>query len=104
GHRQQGTPYRAPVALLQSERDREEPPHAGVEPMDGPEQRERHPGPDRTGHEGKQKESDDASPPSSRTWCGRMPSSRSTKNRGSNAMPPSGRVSSFTIQPRMPSG
>jgi hypothetical protein len=55
------------VALGLQERDREQPSHAGVETVQGPEQRERHPGPERTGHDGKQNESDDASPPSSRT-------------------------------------
>ena len=42
--------------------------------------------------------------PASRTWCGRMPSSISTMNRGSSAIPPFGSASSLTIQPRIPSG
>src|SRR5207244_8697783 len=104
GHRHHRAPHRAPVPLLEPERDRKQPPHPRVEAVDGPEQRERRPGPELAGHDGKQNESEDASPPSSRTWCGRMPSSISRKNRGSSAIPPSGRVSSLTIHPRIPSG
>src|SRR5216683_3337024 len=45
----------------------------------------------------KQYESDDASPPSSRTWCARSPSN-STKNFSSIFIPPLGSASIFTIQ------
>ena len=46
---------------------------------------------------------DEASPPSSRTWCARNPSN-STKNFSSRLIPPFGFVSIFTIQLRTPSG
>src|SRR4051812_36019086 len=54
-------------------------------------------------HEGKQNESDEASPPARRTWCGRSPS-KGTKKSGSSTSEPSSRACSSTIHPSMPSG
>jgi len=60
----------------------------------------------RAGQGGKQYESLDASPPCSRTWCGRRPrnTSPSRKNRWSNAIPPLSATSSFAIQAPTPPG
>ena len=54
----------------------------------------------------KQYESDEASPPWSRTWCTRRPRNSSPwgKNRSSTLIPPSGPTSSLAIQAPTPSG
>jgi hypothetical protein len=103
GQGQERPPDGAARPLLQPQGDREQPAHPGVDPVHGPEEQEPHPGPGRLDHE-KQNESEEASPPSSLTWCGRSPSSNSTRKRGSNAIPPSAPASSRVIHPRMPSG
>jgi hypothetical protein len=53
---------------------------------------------------GKQYESEEASPPWRRSWCGRSPSGNSTNRSGSSVSEPSSPASSLTSQPLIPSG
>ena len=50
GQREQGAPYRAPLLPLHPERHREQPPHTGIDPVYGPEQQQRCPGPHTVRH------------------------------------------------------
>ena len=102
--RPQRPQHGAPGTLLHPQRDREQPAHRGVEPVIGAQQAQQDVGPERVHYRaGKQYESDDASPPASRIWCGRSPLN-GTKNSGSTVSEPSAPASSLTIQPSIPAG
>jgi hypothetical protein len=97
--RRQCSPYGRSSPFLKAERHGEEPSHGRVYSV--PRAQQNHGWPDArsaVGH-AKQKESEDASPPWSRTWCGRNPSLSSRKKFRSKVRPPSLAASSFTIQP-----
>src|ERR1700757_1929333 len=108
GNRDERSRYGTPLLLLHPERYREEPPHCRIDSMPGAEE-QHHPEDSRSeprnGHclSEKQYESDEASPPSSRTWCALNPSN-STKNFSSSFIPPFESTSSFAIQLFNPSG
>src|SRR5690606_23278857 len=105
--RWQCTPHRSSALFLEPERNCEHPTHARVDSVECPEQQECCPGHNYREilhDQAKQKESDHASPPGSRTWCGRMPSSNCTTKFWSNAIPPSAATSILASQPFTPSG
>jgi len=100
----QGAQDCRPPPLLKTEYDGEQPAHTRVETVVCAQADQRQPGPHlRWDHDGKQYESDDASPPPRWIWWGRSPS-KGTKKSGSMRRPPSGAASSLAAQPRMPSG
>src|SRR5439155_25712669 len=106
--RRQRPHHRAAAVILHAQADREQPAHGWIRAVIGAQRGHRkqqcqsvH----RPAQFGKQYESDDASPPSSRTWWGRSPpSGNSTKKSGSIRKSPPGSESNLTSQPLMPSG